>query len=54
MAGLRPTVEKVVQSLTSIRSFRRAGFPIDFSETTRNGVSYMDIAVIGRNARLMY
>lgn len=54
MAGPRPNAEKVLQSLTSMRNYRLAGFPIEFSETNRKGSSYMDIAVIGRNARLMY
>jgi branched-chain amino acid transport system substrate-binding protein len=54
MAGARPSPEKIFQSLTSMRNYRLAGFPIDFSETNRKGSSYMDIAVIGRNARLLY
>ncbi len=53
-AGAHPTPEQVLQSLTSMRNYRLAGFPIDFSETNRKGSSYMDIAVIGRNARLLY
>jgi ABC-type branched-subunit amino acid transport system substrate-binding protein len=54
MAGPRPTGEKVTQSLTSMHNYRLAGYPIDFTETNRRGSAYLDIAVVGRNARLSY
>jgi ABC-type branched-subunit amino acid transport system substrate-binding protein len=54
MAGPNPTGEKVMHSLASMRNHRISGFPIDFSGTRRSGSSYLDIAVIGRHARLLY
>ena len=54
MAGPNPTAASVTQSLKSMSHFRLGGFPIDFSETNRRGSSFLDIAVIGRNARLYY
>lgn len=54
LAGPNPTAASVTQSLKSMHGFRLAGFPIDFSETSRRGSSFLDIAVIGRNARLYY
>ena len=54
MAGPHPTPEKVTQSLTSMHNYKLGGYPIDFTETNRRGSSYLDIAVIGRNARLSY
>jgi branched-chain amino acid transport system substrate-binding protein len=54
LAGPHPTAEKVTQALTTLRNYRLGGFAIDFSETNRRGSSYLDIAVIGRNARLSY
>lgn len=54
MAGPHPTGEKVTQGLRSMHNYKLAGFPIDFTETNRRGSSYLDIAVIGRNARLSY
>ncbi|MGH8808057.1 MAG: ABC transporter substrate-binding protein [Noviherbaspirillum sp.] len=54
MAGPHPTGEKIMRSLASMRDYRVGGFPIDFSGTKRNGSSYLDIAVVGRNGRLVY
>jgi len=54
MAGPHPTPEKVTQSLTSMHNYKLGGYPIDFTETNRRGSSYLDIAVVGRNARLSY
>ena len=54
MAGPRPTAEKVTQSLTSMHNYRLGGYPIDFTDTNRRGSTYLDIAVVGRNARLSY
>lgn len=54
MSGPRPTAEKVTQSLTSMHNYRLAGHPINFTETNRRGSTYLDIAVVGRNARLSY
>ncbi|HVL77483.1 MAG TPA: ABC transporter substrate-binding protein [Noviherbaspirillum sp.] len=53
-AGPRPTGEKVMQSLAAMRNHQIGGFPIDFSAGRRSGSSYLDIAVVGRNAKLMY
>jgi branched-chain amino acid transport system substrate-binding protein len=52
--GANPTGEKVMLSLASMRDFRLGGFPIDFSDVKRNGSGYLDIAVVGRDARLLY
>ena len=54
MAGPHPTSEKVMQSLTSMRNYQLGGYPIDFSDTKRNGSNYLDIAVVGPMAQLMY
>ncbi|MGB6055905.1 MAG: ABC transporter substrate-binding protein [Burkholderiaceae bacterium] len=54
LAGPNPTGEKVMHSLASMRNHRIGGLPIDFSDMRRSGSSYLDIAVIGRNARLLY
>lgn len=54
MAGPHPTPEKVTQSLSAMRDYRLGGFPINFTESNRRGSSYLDIAVVGRNARLSY
>lgn len=54
MAGPHPTAEKVTHSLASMHDYRLAGYPIDFTETKRRGSSYLDIAVVGLNARLSY
>ena len=54
MAGPHPTGEKVIQSLSAMRDYRLGGFPIDFSDTRRSGSNYLDIAVVGRNGRLLY
>lgn len=54
MAGPRPTGEKVIQSLSTMHNYRLGGFPIDFSNAKRNGSNYLDIAVVGRNGRLLY
>lgn len=54
MAGAHPTPEKVTHSLTAMHDYRLAGYPIDFTESNRRGSSYLDIAVVGLNARLSY
>jgi len=54
MAGPHPTSEKVLQSLASMQDYRVGGFPIDFGKGNRSGSSFLDIAVVGRNARLQY
>jgi branched-chain amino acid transport system substrate-binding protein len=54
LAGPQPTAEKVTQALTSMKDFKLGGFAINFTDTNRRGSSYLDIAVIGRNARLSY
>lgn len=54
MAGAHPTPEKVTQALTSMHNYRLGGFAIDFDDTKRRGSSFLDIAVIGRDARLSY
>lgn len=54
MAGAKPTPEKVTQALMSMNSFQLGGYPINFSESSRQGSHYLDIAVIGSNARLSY
>lgn len=54
MSGPHPTGEKVMRSLISMHNYRLAGFPIDFTETNRRGSSFLDMAVVGRNARLSY
>ena len=54
MAGPHPTPEKVTQALISMHGFRLGGFAIDFDDTKRRGSAYLDIAVIGRDARLAY
>ena len=53
-AGAHPTAESVTRSLASMKQTKLAGFPIDFGDGNRRGSSYIDIAVIGRNARLSY
>jgi len=54
LAGANPTAASVTQSLKSMQNFRLGGFPIHFSETNRRGSDFLDIAVVGRNARLYY
>jgi ABC-type branched-subunit amino acid transport system substrate-binding protein len=54
LAGPHPTSEKVMQSLASMRNYEIGGFPIDFAGARRNGSSYLDIAVVGPRARLLY
>jgi ABC-type branched-subunit amino acid transport system substrate-binding protein len=54
MAGPHPTSEKIMQSLASMHNFDVGGYPIDFTDTKRNGSSYLDIAVVGPKARLLY
>ena len=54
MAGPKPTPEKVMQALTSMKGYMLAGYPISFSETNRRGTHYLDIGVIGANGRLSY
>ncbi|HJV82594.1 ABC transporter substrate-binding protein [Noviherbaspirillum sp.] len=52
--GPNPSGEKVLQSLAAMRDYKLGGFPIDFSGSKRSGSYYLDIAVIGRDARLLY
>jgi len=54
LAGPAPTSEKVMRSLASMQNYRLGGFPLDFSSQKRNGSSYLDIAVVGRNGKLLY
>ncbi len=54
VAGPHPTGEKVMQALASMHDYRIGGFPIDFSASKRTGSNYLDIAVVGRDGRLMY
>lgn len=54
MAGPHPTGEKVIQSLSAMQEYRVGGFPIEFSNEKRSGSNYLDIAVVGRNGRLLY
>lgn len=54
MAGPKPTSEKVMQALTSMKGYMLGGYPISFSETNRRGTHYLDIGVIGVNGRLSY
>ncbi|HJV80058.1 ABC transporter substrate-binding protein [Noviherbaspirillum sp.] len=54
LSGPHPTPEKVTQSLSSMHDYKLAGYPIDFTSTNRRGSSYLDIAVVGVNARLSY
>lgn len=54
MAGPKPTPEKVTAALASMDGYKLGGYPINFSETNRRGSSYLDIGVIGANARLSY
>jgi branched-chain amino acid transport system substrate-binding protein len=54
LAGPNPTPEKITRVLTSMKNFDLGGHPITFSETNRRGSNYLDIGVIGRNARLIY
>lgn len=54
MAGPQPTGEKIMQSLHAMKEYRLGGFPIDFSSGRRSGSSFLDIAVIGGNAKLLY
>lgn len=53
-AGAHPTAESVTRSLASMDKIKLGGFPIDFGHGNRRGSSYLDIAVIGRQARLSY
>lgn len=53
-AGASPTGDKVMQSLASMQEQRIGGFRIDFANGKRNGSNYLDIAVVGANARLQY
>jgi len=54
MAGPKPTPEKVTQALASMDGYKLGGYPISFGETNRRGSNYLDIGVIGANARLSY
>lgn len=54
MAGPKPTPDKVMQALTSMKGYMMGGYPISFSETNRRGTHYLDIGVIGSNGRLSY
>jgi len=54
MAGPHPTGEKVLHSLETMQNYRVGGFPVDFNGAKRNGSNFIDIAVVGRNARLQY
>ncbi|KRB89961.1 hypothetical protein ASE07_17680 [Noviherbaspirillum sp. Root189] len=54
MAGAKPTPEKVTQALASMNGYQLGGYPISFSESNRRGSHYLDIGVIGPNARLSY
>jgi ABC-type branched-subunit amino acid transport system substrate-binding protein len=53
-AGPNPRGEKVMQALAAMHDFRLGGYPIDFSANKRIGSNYLDIAVVGRDARLLY
>ncbi|GAB3545037.1 ABC transporter substrate-binding protein [Noviherbaspirillum agri] len=54
MAGPKPTPEKVTQALMSMEDFKLGGYPISFGPTNRRGSNFLDIGVIGANARLYY
>ena len=54
MAGPQPTPEKVTRALASMNNYRLGGYPLDFSNANRRGSTYIDIAVVGRGARLSY
>ncbi|NEX63684.1 ABC transporter substrate-binding protein [Noviherbaspirillum galbum] len=54
MAGPQPTGEKVLQALSGMQRYSVGGFQVDFADGNRNGSNFIDIAVVGRNARLQY
>ncbi len=54
LAGPKPTPEKVTQALAGMNNYQLAGYPINFGESNRRGSHYLDIGVIGPNARLSY
>lgn len=54
VAGPRPSGERVMQALSSMKAYSVGGYPIDFSNGRRTGSKFLDIAVIGRNSRLQY
>lgn len=54
IAGPHPTPEKVAESLKSMHNYFVGGFPINFTQTNREGSSYLDMAVIGPQGSLLY
>ena len=54
LAGPNPTPEKVTKALSSMNNYDLGGHPITFGASNRAGSNYLDIGVIGRNARLVY
>jgi len=54
MSGNHPTSEKVMQNLAAMHNYDLAGYHIDFDQSKRRGSNFLDIAVVGRDARLLY
>lgn len=53
-SGAHPSAAAVTRSLAAMDNIKVGGFPIDFGHGNRRGSTYIDIAVIGRQARLAY
>lgn len=54
LTGTNPTPEKVMKALTSMNGFMLGGYPITFSDSSRQGSRYLDIGVIGMGGHLNY
>ena len=54
MAGPHPNSDEVMQKLAGMHNYDLGGVPIDFAGTKRRGTDFLDIAVVGRDAKLIY
>lgn len=53
-AGPRPTREAFMKALDSMKGFDAGGYAVSFSPSNHNGSSFVELTVLGRDARFSY
>jgi ABC-type branched-subunit amino acid transport system substrate-binding protein len=53
-AGKELTRDKLIAGLESMRTVDIGGFPINFSSTSHNGSSFVDLSIIGSNGKFLH
>lgn len=54
MAGPKPTRESFMKALDSMKGFDTGGYAVSFSPTNHNGSSFVELTILGRDARYNY